>query len=123
MWQQHSVLRHRKVLDKGTSHVLAAGVPDEQPAASRGWDSKEPPGWAKELFQQQAEILKKLNNLPQPEERQRERKQGGFDGKQTPRGCYNCGCPTHFKRDCPNLDQPADRSEATVQGNGSRAVY
>ena len=39
-----------------------------------GGDSKEPPGLAKELFQQQAEILKKLNNLPQPEEWQRERK-------------------------------------------------
>ena len=65
---------NRKVLDKGTSHILAAGVPDEQPGVSRGWGSKEPPGWAKELFQQQAEILKKLNNLPQPEEWLRERK-------------------------------------------------
>ena len=27
---------NRKVLDKGTSHILAAGVPDEQPGASRG---------------------------------------------------------------------------------------
>ena len=64
--------------------------------------SRTPP-WAKELFQQQAEILQKLKNIPQG-------RQESNVGRQSPRACFKCGSLTHLVRDCPSYINPDHRN-------------
>ena len=81
----------RKVLEMRATRVLAAGLHDElttkyskssvreQAELIAGVQTditaQEQPGWAKELFKQQAEILERLNNFQQS---------GEHRGKKTP---------------------------------------
>ena len=75
---------YRKVVDKGTARVLSAGLHDESTTkhlsakvgeqaeliagVQTGICAQEQPGLAKQLFNQQAEILDPLNSLQQPGE-------------------------------------------------------
>ncbi|XP_068697781.1 uncharacterized protein [Montipora foliosa] len=55
---------NRKVLGKGSARVLSSTSGDQEKFGSQQ-GTQEHPAWAKELFQQQAEILEKLKNIPQ----------------------------------------------------------
>ena len=109
---------NQKVLNKGSTRVLSSTSGEEEGASSASYSAfhtsfgpqqgdQEPPPWAKELFQQQAEILQKLKNIPQG-------RQESNVGRQGPRACFKCGSLTHFVRDCPVYINPD-------QGNLRRA--
>ena len=57
---------NQKVLNKGSAHVL---TPTSEEKVDGNFTSHhgtpEPPAWAQQLFQQQAEILEKLKSVPQ----------------------------------------------------------
>ena len=74
--------------------------------------TQEPPAWAKELFQQQAEILEKVKNIPQG----RQGRNACVESGQGPRACFKCGSLTHFIPDCPHQVHPD-------QGNGRWAGH
>ena len=73
---------NQKVLSKGSARVLSStsGV-QEKFGSQQG--TQEPPAWAKELFQQQAEILEKLKNIPQG----RQGRNACIESGQGPRAC------------------------------------
>ena len=103
---------NQKVLNKGSTRVLSSTSGEEEGASSASYSAfhtsfgpqqgdQESPPWAKELFQQQAEILQKLKNIPQG-------RQGSNVGRQGPIACFISGSLTHLVRDCPsyiNSDQ------------------
>ena len=103
---------NQRVLNKGSTQVLSSSSGEEEGTSSASYSAfhasfgpqqgdQEPPPWAKELFQQQAEILQKLKNIPQG-------RQESNVGRQGPRACFKCGSLTHLIRDCPwyvNPDQ------------------
>ena len=83
---------NQKVLNKGSTRVLSSTSGEEESASSASYSAfhtsfepqqgeQEPPPWAKELFQQQAEILQKLKNIPQG-------RQESNVGRQGPRACF-----------------------------------
>ena len=103
---------NQKVLNKGSARFLAStsGVERDGNLASQQ-GSLEPPVWAKQLFQQQVEmILEKLKSIPQGRQGRNESVESG----QGPRACFKCGSLTHFIRDCPHQVRPD-------QGNWRRA--
>ena len=60
-----------------------------------------PPVRAQQLFQQQAEILEKLKNIPQGGQGRNE----SVESPQGPRACFNCGshnCPHQVRHDQEN---------------------
>ena len=87
---------NQKVLNKGSAHVLTSTSEEK---VDRNFTSHhgtpEPPAWAQQLFQQQAEILKKLKSVPQG-------RQGRNDSVESPRACFKCGSLNHFIRNCPH---------------------
>ena len=96
----------KKVRNKGSTRVLSSTSGEEEGALSASYSAfhtsfgpqqgdQGPPPWAKELFQQQAEILEKLKNIPQG-------RQESNVGRQGPRACFRCGSLTHLVRDCPS---------------------
>ena len=97
---------NQKVLNKGSARVLSS-TSGEQEKFSSQRGTQEPPAWAKELFQQQAEILEKLKNIPQGRQGRNE----GVEPGQGPRACFKCGSLSHFIRECPHQVRPD-------QGNG-----
>ena len=97
---------NHKVLNKGSARVLSSTSGDQEKFGSQQ-GTQEPPAWAKELFQQQAEILEKLKNIPQG----RQCMNACVESGQGPRACFKCGSLTHFIRDCPHQVRPD-------QGNG-----
>ena len=73
---------NKKVLSKGSARVLSSTSGEQEKFGSQQ-GTQELPAWAKELFQQQAEILEKLKNIPQG-------RQGGnesVESGQGPRAC------------------------------------
>ena len=97
---------NQKVLNKGSARVLSS-ISGEQEKFGSQQGTQEPPAWAKELFQQQAEIVEKLKNIPQGRQGRNE----GVEPGQGPRACFKCGSLSHFIRECPNQVRPD-------QGNG-----
>ena len=97
---------NQKVVNKGSTRVLSSTSGKEEGASSASYSAfhtsfgtqgdQGPPPWAKELFQQQAEILHKLKNIPQG-------RQESNVGKQGPRACFRCGSLAHLVRDCPSF--------------------
>ena len=126
-WLLHSASYEssQKVLEKGSARVLTTSSGEEEGASSASYSTfqttfgpgsqqgtHEPPPCARELFQQQAEILQKLKNIPHArQESSAERREGVWCG---PRACFKCGSLTHFIRDCPSQSVP-------FQGNLRRA--
>ena len=118
---------NQKVLNKGSTRVLSSTSGEEEGASSASYSAfhtsfgpqqgdQEPPPWAKELFQQQAEMLQKLKNIPQG------RRESNV-GRQGPRACFKCGSLTHFVRDCPvyiNLDQRNLRKGGPARSDPAR---
>ena len=73
---------NKKVLSKGSARVLSSTSGEQEKFGSQQ-GTQELPAWVKELFQQQAEILEKLKNIPQG-------RQGGnesVESGQGPRAC------------------------------------
>ena len=71
---------NQKVLNKGSARVLSStSGKQEQFGSQQG--TQEPPAWAKELFQQQAEIVEKLKNIPQGRQGRDEGVEPGQDRK------------------------------------------
>ena len=97
---------NQKVLNKGSARVLSSTSGEQEKLGSQQ-GTQEPPAWAKELFQQQAEILEKLKNIPQGRQGRNE----GVEPGQGPRACFKCGSLSHFIRECPHQVRPD-------QGNG-----
>ena len=97
---------NQRVLNKGSARVPSSTSGEQEKLGSQQ-GTQEPPAWAKEFFQQQAEILEKLKNIPQGRQGRNESVQSGQD----PRACFKCGSLTHFIRDCPHQVRPD-------QGNG-----
>ena len=97
---------NQKVLNKGSARVLSSTSGEREKFGSQQ-KTPEPPVWAKELFQQQAEILEKLKNIPQGRQGRNESVESG----QGLRACYKCGSLTHFIRECQHQVRPD-------QGNG-----
>ena len=97
---------NQKVLNKGSARVLSSTSGEQEQFGSQQ-GTQEPPAWAKELFQQQAEILEKLKNIPQGRQGRNESVESG----QGPRACFKCGSLSHFIHDCPHQVRPD-------QGNG-----
>ena len=97
---------NQKVLNKGSARVLSSTSGEQEQFGSQQ-GTQEPPAWAKELLQQQAEILEKLKNIPQGRQGRNE----GVEPGQGPRACFKCGSLCHFIRECPHQVR-AD------QGNG-----
>ena len=96
---------NQKVLNKGSARVLSSTSGDQERFGSQQ-GTQEPPAWAKELFQQQAEILEKLKNIPQG----RQGRNACVESGQGPRACSKCGSLTHFIRDCPHQVRPAQEN-------------
>ena len=97
---------NQKVLNKGSARVLpSTSGKQEQFGSQQG--TQEPPAWAEEVFQQQAEILEKLKNIPQGRQDRNE----GVEPGQGPRACFKCGSLSHFIRERPHQVRPN-------QGNG-----
>ena len=92
---------NQKVLNKGSARVLSSTSRDPEEFGSQQ-GTQEPPAWAKELFQQQAEILEKLKNIPQG----RQGRNACVESGQGPRACFKCVSLTHFIRDCPHPVRP-----------------
>ena len=91
----------KKVLNKGSTRVLSStSVGQDKFGSQQG--TQEPLAWAKELFQQQAEILEKLMNIPQGGQG----RNASVESGQGPRACFNCGSLTHFICDCPHQVHP-----------------
>ena len=85
------------MLNKGSVRVLSSTSGEEEKFGSQQ-GTQELPAWAKELFQQQAEFLEKLKNIPQGRQGRNESVESG----QGPRACFKCSSLTHFSRDCPH---------------------
>ena len=102
---------NQKVLNKGSARVLSSASVDQDKFGSQQ-GTQEPPAWARELFQQQAEILEKLKNIPQG----RQGRNANVESGKGPRACFKCGSLTHFIRDCPHQVHPD-------QGNGRWAGH
>ena len=96
----------KKVLNKGSARVLSS-TSEEQDKFGSQQGTQEPPAWAKELFQQQAEILEKLKNIPQG----RQGSNKSVESGQGPRACFKCGSLTHFTRECPHQARPNQGNE------------
>ena len=89
---------NQKVLNKGSTHVLTSTAEEKgggNATSHRG--TPEPPVWAQQLFQQQAEILEKLKSIPQGRPGRNET----VESPQGPRACFKCGSLNHFIRNCP----------------------
>ena len=84
----------------------------EQENFSAKQGTQEPSAWAKELFQQQVEILEKLKNIQQGRQGRNE----SGESSQGPRACFKCGSLIHFIPDCPHQVRPD-------QGNGRWAGH
>ena len=97
---------NQKVLNKGSARVLSSTSGEQEKFGSQQ-GTPESPVWTKELFQQQAEILEKLKNIPQGRQGRNESVESG----QGPRACFKCSTLTHFIRECPHQVRPD-------QGNG-----
>ena len=90
---------NQKVLNKGSAHVLTSTSEEKRDGDFTSHQgTPEPPVWAQQLFQQQAEILEKLKSVPQGRPDRNE----GVEFPQGPRACFNCGSLTHFIRSCPH---------------------
>ena len=102
---------NQKVLNKGSTHLLTSTAEEKEGGnATSHRGTPEPPVWAQQLFQQQAEILEKLKNIPQGRPGRNET----VESPQGPRDCFKCGSLNHFIRNCPHQAR-AD------QGNWRRA--
>ena len=102
---------NQKVLNKGSTHVLTSTAEEKEGGnATSHRGTPEPPVWAQQLFQQQAEILEKLKTIPQGRPGRNET----VESPQGPRACFKCGSLNHFIRNCPHQVR-AD------QGNWRRA--
>ena len=77
---------NQKVLGKGSARVLSSTSGDPEKFGSQQ-GTQEHLAWAKELFQQQAEILEKLKNIPQG----RKGRNACVESGQGPRACFRCG--------------------------------
>ena len=102
---------NQKVLNKGSARVLSSTSVDQDKFGSQQ-ETQEPPAWARELFQQQAEILEKLKNIPQG----RQGRNANVESGKGPRACFKFGSLAHFIRDCPHQVHPD-------QGNGRWAGH
>ena len=120
---------NQKVLEKGSARVLTTSSGEEECASPASYSTfqtsfgpgsqqgtQEPPPWARELFQQQAEILQKLKNVPQGRQELSAGRREGAESRQGPRACFKCGSFTHFIRDCPS-------QSIQYQGNLRRAGH
>jgi len=110
---------NQKVLEKGSARVLTTSSGEEEGASSASYSTfqtsfgpgsqqgtQEPPPWARELFQQQAEILQKLKNIPHAGQESSAGTHEGVESRQGPRACFKCGSLTRFIRDCPSQSIP-----------------
>lgn len=89
---------NQKVLNKGSAHVLSSASEEMDGNSTLRQGTPEPPVWAQQLFQQQAEILEKLKNIPQG----RQGRNDSVEYPQGPRACFKCGSLNHFIRNCPH---------------------
>lgn len=89
---------NQKVLSKGSAHVLSSTSEEMDGNSTLHQGTAEPPVWAQQLFQQQAEILEKLKNIPQG----RQGRNDSVESSQGPRACFKCGSLNHFIRNCPH---------------------
>ena len=55
---------NQKVLSKGSAHVLSSTSEEMDGNSTSRQGTPELPVWAQQLFQQQAEMLEKLKNIP-----------------------------------------------------------
>ncbi len=118
---------NQKVLEKGSAQVLTRSSEEEEGASSASYSAfqttlnpgsqqgtQKPQPWAREFFEQQAEILQKLKNIPHGGQESRAGRREGVESIQGPRACFKCGSLTHLIRDCPSQSIP-------FQGNLRRA--
>ena len=70
---------NQKVLSKGSADVLSSTSEEMDGNSTSRQGTPEPPLWAQQLFQQQAEILEKLKNIPQG-------RQGRNESVESPQG-------------------------------------
>ena len=89
---------NQKVLSKGSAHVLSSMSEEMVGNSTSRQGTPEPPVWAQQLFQQQAEILEKLKNIPQG----RQGRNKSVESPQGRRACFKCGSLNHFIRNCPH---------------------
>ena len=85
------------MLNNGSARVLSPTFGEQEKFGSHQ-GTQEPPAWAKELYQQQAEILERLKNIPQGRQSRNESVESG----QGPRACFKCGSLTNFIRESPH---------------------
>ena len=79
-------IKNQKLLNKGNDRVLSSTSLDQDKFGSQQ-GTQEPPAWARELFQQQAEIWEKLKSIPQE-------RQGTYARVESGKGlraCLKCG--------------------------------
>ena len=88
-------------LSKGSAHALSSTSEEMDGNSTSHQGTPEPPVRAQELFQQQAEILEKLKNIPQGGQGRND----SAESPQGPRACYKCGihnCPHQVRHDQEN---------------------
>ena len=89
---------NQKVLSKGSAHVLSSTFEEMDGNSTPHQTTPEPFVWAQHLFQEQAENLEKLKNIPQGRQGRNE----SVEYPQGPRACFKCGSLNHFIRNCPH---------------------
>ena len=97
-WRLLSGMNRNKVLSKGSAHILSSMSKEMDGNSTSCQRTPEPPVWAQQLFQQQAEILEKLKNIPQGRQGRNE----SVESPEGPRACFKCGSLNHFIHNCPH---------------------